>query len=319
MRVLAYLHSYPPQRWLGGELMTSSLLSALAAAGHDVRLLCRTATEEYERGGVRVLPRKKQSTPAEVGECDVFITHPEIASFYYPRISASAVPYIGIVHNLSDFTIDGLRRYVPTVTVANAKATANAVLRRTSRQCEVIHPPTSVNLVPGMTRRYVTLVNLSREKGGDLFYRLARARPDLDFLGVVGGYGEQIVPADLPPNVHLLGQSPSMGLIYSLTRVLLFPSLSETYGMVAAEASVAGAPVLAHRLLGIEEALGDSATWLDRDDDEAWLDALDSLRDEKAWQAAADRSAARGAFLTERTGTDLARWIDLVESVGVSH
>lgn len=318
MRVIGYLHNYPPGRLLGGELMTSILLEALVEAGHEVDVIVHECVEARTRNGVRVLPRRKAMLSWDMRGYDLFVSHPEIAGFVRGRVGHA--PFVGVVHNLSTPTLDALRLVRPTMLVANAQATANRV-RGYCRDIMVLHPPTPVGRFPmpdGMPRRFVTQVNLSKEKGGELFYALAEARPDLPFLGVAGGHGEQIYPDPLPANVSLIGQSQSMGLIYAMTRVLLFGSSTETYGMVAAEACMAGIPVIAHRLPGIVEAIGDAALWRDRDHPEQWLDALTLLDDEDEWQAAAAKAAERGRFLAQRSQDGIDAFVTRVEALASS-
>ena len=318
MRVVAYLHNYPPGRLLGGELMTSLLLEALVEAGHDVAVIAAEVPEPRERNGVRVLPKRKMMLADDIGKTDVFISHPEIAGFAVNRIGQAA--YVGICHNLNPGTIDGLKLARPRLLVANAKATANRV-QHYADKCMVLHPPTPAGRHPipdGLPRRFVTQVNLSEAKGAHLFYELARRRPDLDFLGVVGGHGEQIYPSRLPANVYLLGQSESMGVIYGMTRVLLFGSETETYGMVAAEACLAGIPVIAHPLPGVFEAIENAGIWVDRTQVNDWEAELCALDDPGCYQRAAQAARARGVALAQRSRDDLARFVDMVEELALT-
>ena len=317
MRVAAYLHNYPPGRLLGGELMTSILLEALVEAGHDVTVICYEAPVPRERNGVHIVPRRKMMLGEDMAGFDVFISHPEVAGFARNRVGDA--PFVSIVHNLNPPTIDALRITRAHLVVANAQATLDRV-KSLGRQSMIVHPPTLVDrhpLPPGVTGSFATLVNLCPEKGGDLFYELAAARPHRSFLGVTGGYGEQVFKDRRPSNVYLLGQSESMGVVYAATKVLLFPSQTETYGMVAAEACIAGIPVIAHPLPGVREALGDAATWVDRDDIDGWLDALDALDQHEEWLLAAGKATDRGRFLARRTSADIARFVAAVEGLAL--
>lgn len=319
MRVVAYLHNYPPGRLVGGELMTSLLLEALASAGHEVKCIVHEATEPRRRNGVLVMPRRKAMLEEDIGGCDVFISHPEIAQFARNRVGSA--PFVAIVHNLNAPTIDGLRLGRAQLVVSNSAA-VEEVVGSYGQQSLMMHPPTPASRHPmpaGLQRRFVTLVNLSEEKGGGLFFRLAEARPDLFFLGVAGGHGEQVSPESLPSNVFLIGQSESMGLVHALTRVMIAPSSTETYGMAAAEACVAGIPVIAHRLPGVVEALEGAAQWCDRDDDGQWLSALKALDDDAGYALASARSLRRGVFLAERSDADIGRFVRIVQSLALVH
>lgn len=315
MRVLAYLHNYPPGRLLGGELMTSLLLEALADRGHEVVAYVQEADEPRRRNGVQVRPRLEVAMAGADLSADVLISHPEIVGFIRNRVKA---PAVGIVHNLNPPTIDGLRLGKFHLVVANAEATYQQV-RHFAPRAMVLHPPTPAGRHPKPAgvgpAKFTTLVNLSAEKGGRLFWQLAEARPGMPFLGVTGGHGRQVHPERLPGNAFVLGQSESMGVVHALTRVLLMPSATETYGMAAAEACLAGIPVIAHPLPGIREALGDEAIWCDRDNPDAWLSALDALEPSSAYARASEIARKRGKFLAERSANDLQRFCEAVEEL----
>lgn len=314
MKVTATLVSYPPERLLGGELMTSLLLERLAAEGHEVTVLTGAKHDGYTRGGVSVLHR------AAVGrrhllEADVVVSHPEIAQYVQPALHGLSAWYVGIVHNLGEETMLGLRKARPDVVVANARATAEAI-------CDydpiVIHPPVVPERLrsPGMERRFVTLVNLSKSKGADVFWRMAEAMPDTQFLGVVGGHGPQDL--QVADNVWIVGQTIDMGLVYGMTKVLIFPSRTETYGMVAAEALASGIPVVANLLPGIVEAVGDGvAAWVGFNDYDRWVDVVGTLmRDDDEYDIAATAARKRGDEILAESTVDLDVWVELVEGLG---
>lgn len=320
MKIMAYLHSYPPLRLLGGELMTSRMLEALVEVGHDVTVLCQSVKDPFERNGVKVVPRRLNVGASDIVGCDVFVSHPEIAHYVADRLKDFGVPYVGIVHNLNEPNITELRRKLPDVVVANAGATERELISRgLGKRVEVFRPPSLAKWVSppsaDLPRRFVTLVNLSPDKGGNLFYELAQARPDLHFLGVTGGYGQQVRPKVIPPNVTLMGQSESMGLVYAMSRVLLMPSKTETYGMVGAEACLNAIPVIAHPLDGIFESIGPDAFYAERDDLAQWLECLSKLDDEQTWSEQSMVSFERGKFLEQRTTDDLNRWVTMIESL----
>ena len=75
-----------------------------------------------------------------------------------------------------------------------------------------------------------------------MFYALAERFPDQRFFAVEGSYGEQIIRTDLP-NVEWLRHVPGHQMreqVYARTKVLLMPSVYESYGRTAVEAMVAG-------------------------------------------------------------------------------
>jgi glycosyltransferase EpsF len=64
-----------------------------------------------------------------------------------------------------------------------------------------------------------------------------------------------IVERNLTKNVHLLGQRDDVPSIMQMCDLLLFPSLSEGFGLVPLEANAAGLPVVATAIPGLMEAI----------------------------------------------------------------
>ncbi len=148
----------------------------------------------------------------------------------------------------------------------------------------VVHPPVDpadYRTTPGDA---ITLVNLSEQKGAPVFWALAARLPDRTFVGA-RGWGPQLVPPDPPPNVELVGPVDDMRAVYGRTRVLLVPSSYESFGRVALEAGVSGIPAIAHPAEGLRETLGDAPIWVDRDDIDGWVDAVEQLDDSQCYEA----------------------------------
>lgn len=320
VKVVAFLYHYPPTRLLGAELMTSLLLEALAARGHEVIVVGGGEKQERVRNGVRVIPKSKTLLMKELEDADVFISHPEIAAMFRNRVPHAK--FVIIVHNLEEESINGIKAGRPHLLVSNADATHKAV-KHLARNHLVLHPPSPqqdrLTKPPGVEPTFITFVNLSKEKGGALLWELAAQRPNVAFLGVQGGHGEQILHVEpRPSNVWLVGQTPSMGLVYAMSKAVFFPTSSETYGMVGAEAAVCGVPVFASPLPGIKEALGDAAVYLDPSDTQAWVKAVDQASDAANLKTLTLRARVRGKFLTKRSNNDLSRFIEAVEQLAAT-
>ena len=125
--------------------------------------------------------------------------------------------------------------YRPTMAVvANSHRTAQLLIESGAtgeRSITVIHPPTQPPEPPvaGLPRAFCTQVNLSQAKGGEILRRVAKALPEVPFLAVIGGHGEQIIPPARVTNVTPYGHFSGLGLPYGMTKVLLAPSSDETY------------------------------------------------------------------------------------------
>ncbi|QHE86376.1 glycosyltransferase family 4 protein [Hydrogenophaga sp. BPS33] len=85
------------------------------------------------------------------------------------------------------------------------------------------------------------------------------------------------------PNVHWLGVMPrhELAKVYAAADVFVFPSRSETFGLVMLEAMACGVPVAAYPVDGPLQVIGESrAGALHEDLREAWMDALKVKRHE---------------------------------------
>lgn len=150
------------------------------------------------------------------------------------------------------------------------------------------------------TRRYVTLVNCNENKGASLFYQLARAMPDVEFLAVAGSYGDQVQPPALP-NLKAWRSQEDMRKVYAQTGILLMPSKSESWGKAAIEAAASGIPVIASTAPGLKEALGPAGIFCDREDAGAWITEIRRLQDNPLAYEQASRAMARRAAALDPT------------------
>ena len=118
------------------------------------------------------------------------------------------------------------------------------------------------------------------------------------------------------PNVEWVGHVPGHQMrerVYARTKVLLMPSVYESFGRTAVEAMVSGIPVIAHPTPGLCEALADAGIYAHRDDLDAWQAALGGVLRPEAWQTASDKAAKRAADLDP--AADLDRWCSAVEAL----
>lgn len=310
MKVLAYLFAYPPFRYTGGDLMAADLLEALAARGHTVDVYVHQSVEPYTRNGVRVQCERLLSREHH-REYDVFYTHPEVRTHVWDRVHT--LPYVAVVHNVQPSTLRSLQRAVPTLTVANSEWTRAhlpvEVTHGGRGSVSVLRPPVLLRQ-PSRTKFFVTMVNLSLEKGGSVLNYVAQRHPDMQFAGVLGGHGLQIT--NQPSNVKIVGPTEDMGSVYAEASALIFPTHSDTYGKVVAEAMQFGIPVIASDLPGVRECGGDAALYLDPMDYEAWDIAVGQLNEAGFYAHWSRLSKERGDFLYRRSLEDLDRWEKLV-------
>ncbi len=337
MRVLALAHQYVPVRCAGAETMLHSMLRALAARGHQVDVsLSRQPGDPYMHDGVNVWPH--------IGKSDVF------------RWLHSADVLIGQLENTPRATFLGAYNDVPVVLVHHntLPGTKGAITIPQARVdlvvvnsqwmaadlatwlAEVGHrQPRTIVVRPLVdSAEYattpgdrVTLVNLRRMenggllgglmgKGAETFWALAERMPNINFLGVQGAYGNQLIKS--LPNVEILDHVPADQMrdrVFARTRVLLMPSSYESWGRVATEALCSGIPVVANPTAGLRENLGEAGIYVDYRDVDGYCRALRTLAMPRPYEAARRRALARAAEHEQMRAEDEARWCDAVEQI----
>jgi len=127
--------------------------------------------------------------------------------------------------------------------------------------------------------KYVTLSNVNENKGGRLLIALAKALPELEFLGIKGGYRKQITATGVP-NLKYVEHTTQIKDYYAKTWVQIMPSKEETWGRTAVEAMSSGIPMVVAPTPGLKECCEESAIYCNKDDLGAWVSALRALKND---------------------------------------
>ena len=316
--VIAWVHYGIPYRRAGSEVMLHAMLSALQQAGMGVLAVTSEMPEappRWELDGVeyRQMPHGSADILIRRIRPAVVVTHHHLAPGAIRTAKDAGARSVLTVHNDHSGQAVFLASE-PDLTVYNTSWVRES-LRPDWPQVDripglVVHPPVDpAEHQADTVGDHVTLVNLSVNKGVGTFRAVAELLPKVPFLGVTGAHGTQQT-VGLPRNVTVIGQTSDMrGRVWARTRVLLMPSVYESYGMAAVEALASGIPVIADPTPGLREALGDAGTFIDRDDPEAWAAAVERLYpDGPDRQAAVDAAFTRSAYLADRTGRELESW-----------
>jgi len=130
----------------------------------------------------------------------------------------------------------------------------------------------------------VCLINCNKNKGGELFKELALQMPDIQFLGVKGGYSDQMVDEDGPSNLTYIENQKDITVVFKKIGILVMPSKNETWGRTAVEAMASGVPVIHSEAPGLIESVGGAGIMCIHNDVDAWSDAIRRLVGDRAYR-----------------------------------
>lgn len=268
MRIAIYACNTVSNLRGGAEVMLDELARYLVYCGDQVRII--------DTGPRDLITH----------DCDVIISQMEWARDAGMIARSRGRKFVQIMHNDNQQS----REHVALgadLTICNTEW-----LRKELGGDIVLHPIVRMEKHATTPGECVTLVNLIPEKGAVLFYQLSALRPDLQFMGVMGGYGRQLSNV---PGVTIVDNTPFMReMVWSKTKVLLMPSTYESYGMAAVEAMCSGIPVIATDTPGLRESTDGAALLMDTRCPHEWKKALDGvLRDWDMWSGRSLDRAAR--------------------------
>lgn len=334
MDILAYLPAYVGyDHNAGAELTMHEMLVALRLRGHRVTVLLSQPIPDnspYVIDGIKVQTyASKHDLVHNAYENDLIISHLACAERAAFVAEARKIPIVQLIHNDHWSTFQGLEAGCDLV-VYNSDQIADKYSSYSTPSI-VLHPPVRPSVYGGDRGKKVTLVNLWRNKGAALFYELAKRNPNIEFLGVKGGYETQIV--EELPNVTIMENTGDIRTAYRQTKVVLVPSAYESYGRVALEAAASGIPAIVSPTPGLKEALGSGATFVDapsvdipgskpeewtETQIDAWDKALKKVLTPAGYGKASKAALARSQEVWLQTETELTTFVEKVEGLVVT-
>jgi glycosyltransferase involved in cell wall biosynthesis len=275
MKILAVTENYLPGYYAGSELMMHDILLGLKDLGNEVSILCEFPSAE-SIDEIQIYSYNSPKVKSLAKDCDVIITHLKATAVAYHLKEKHGKPMVMIVHNNRKLDYNKIFKAKSDLLVFNSQWLKN---ESTSKiKSIIVNPPLVLSKYKTKTvDEYVTLINLSKEKGGELFWKLVKKMPHIKFLGVVGAYGNQIIPKSIPKNVILEKHTSKMKDVYSKTKILLVPSVYETWGKVGLEAAASGIPAIAHPTEGLQESLGGAGVFVNRDRVDQYKETIEIL------------------------------------------
>ena len=317
MKIIAHIHAYPPAHNAGAEWMQHAMFKWLVAHGHECHVLT-TTPNNYEIDGVKVYQDDFDNANREWGWCDISFTHLVRAGKAWNWSSIRNKPIIYVVHNT--FTNRLVEVKPDFALLYNTDWAAEDGKKKGYRHPSMIlHPPVWFDdyHTESKKRKYITLINCWDRKGGQVLVNLAKAMPDRQFLGVRGGYGDQII--EKLPNLTYVDNTPNIREIYAKTRILIMPSVYESYGRTAVEAMCSGIPVIASATPGLLESLQDCGLFAPEVNDaselrhEPFMEHIKALDDKQFYAELSRKGLTRAKELdarNEQEMNDLVKWMD---------
>ena len=298
MRIIAIAHGYPPHHNAGAEWMLHEMLKHLVKKGHFCEVLLKT--EGYEFEGVKITEDKFDNLKKSISEADLIISPLKQAGRALNVAEFYGKPFVQIIHNSNYYDILKCKHKAKEqggfiYVVYNSEFTKKDM--NYPNPGVVVHPPIDPDRYKTLRKgKKITLINLFERKGGKFFNDLINALPDHEFLGVEGGYGYQ--EKSDRDNVIYLGNTADHKKIYSQTRLLLMPSLYESYGRTAIEAMVSGIPVICAPTPGLKESCGDAAVFCDLDLNK-WIWEIKKFDDPEYYKAMSKKCSDRAKEVTK--------------------
>jgi glycosyltransferase involved in cell wall biosynthesis len=319
LRFVAYVHGLYPHQRAGSETMLADMLEALALNGHEVHAVATLTgpadgATSWEHGGVQCW-RETDAAAAELVtmlEPDMIVSHHHVALDALPLARRLGVAAAAILHN--DFKWSrAMLNARPELLVYNTHWLKRKMGTR-GADAIVVHPTLHADryalAAPPPVDGAVTIINLDKIKGPDVFYALARQMPGTRFLAVRGGYGHQDEREGYG-NVEFMDTTEDVrGDIWARSRLVVVPSRYESYGRGAVEACAAGLPVIASPTTGLRESLGPAGIFASRGNPAEWLrHARRLLSNPAEWDRASGRALARAAELDAMRRIELEQWV----------
>jgi glycosyltransferase involved in cell wall biosynthesis len=296
------IHKYVPLHNAGSEWMAHAINTYLIQnQGFHVNVITNTTpVDEFER--VRISVRGALSTNEHVlRHCSVILSHHTQEPNAIKTAYLVKRPIVCLMHDhgRTNFLEEyAALPYKHNIYLINNSQWLEKYYAKHGFQSIIVHPPVYwQEYQTETTHEYVTLINCNMNKGGRLLVEIAKRMHDVEFLGVKGAYNKQYTTKGIQ-NLTYMDQTPYIKSVYGKTDILLMPSKEESWGRTAIEAMSSGIPVIAHPTPGLLESCGEAGIFCDRDDINAWIDAIRRLKtDKEYYNSVSEKCRARAKEL----------------------
>jgi hypothetical protein len=292
------MHSYASTIKAGAELVAHELTKFLQRAGWKIRVMLYDHTmESFDGIELIKMPYKAPLDAAcrtVLKETDIILTQNFTPEDVLKIAEEFGLPVCFFLHlDVEKIEVLQQRWTVPVYIVYNAMTQHEVV--PTIHKWTVVRPHVDYSkfeAVDASKGKYVTLLNCIANKGGQTIKRVAEMMPDIPFMGVKGGYGDQVLDGSVSNLVykeHTANPLP----YYAESRIIIMPSKHESWGRVALEAMAAGVPVIVGDTPGLRECTAGAAPICRQEDYGCWEREIRRLYPDGAARTAAIAAGKR--------------------------
>lgn len=274
MKVLIDIPLFFPDHCSGGEATMYDIAKYLQQQGEEVRILLdRSSVNEYD--GIRIYiddHTTDECWKPHYEWCDIIISHLGKIGMSYNRSVNVNKPFVYYQHNSNHCATVEAKREIKVI-YNSEWIKAQMAYENESIICR---PIPLINFNKTENGKYITLINANENKGVTQAIIIAQRMPDYDFLFVKGAYGNQHIN-NLPPNIKVIENSVNIAEVYEQTKILICPSLYESWGRVATEAMSCGIPIICSYAKGLRENCGANGIYIERNDIDNWIETIKNI------------------------------------------
>jgi hypothetical protein len=287
--IILMCDSFLPTTFAGSELSAYETIKYLRARGHNIRVFVNSwQVPEYD--GFKIL-RYDAYDPyciKEIINTDIIFFQMGGDAKNLEIVKHRTQPVYLFIHMVNSYQwLLQQRVSFPIFVVYNSHMTQDSLptLYDNMRMVPYVNTQKFEGLRAETAQKdVVCLINCNKNKGGELFKELAYKMPNVQFLGVKGGYSNQVIDPNPPQNLVYIENQKDITIVFKRIGILVMPSKNETWGRTAVEAMASGVPVIHSESPGLVECVGGAGILCNHDDIDAWITAINRLISERLYR-----------------------------------
>lgn len=311
------IHAYVPDHNAGSEWMAHAINTYLTREKGEKINVISNATSVPKYDGIHIYAIEDTKVPEIISKSNLLFSHHTMEANAVQTAKLSKKPIVLLMHD--HHRKQNLREYCKILpknvyVIHNSKWIQNWYSEY-NLPSFVLYPPVDWReYAVERKREFVTLINCNTNKGGKILIEIAKKMPEVQFLGVLGAYNQQIQDTSVP-NIRYINSTPQIKEVYARTDILLMPSKEESWGRTAVEAMSSGIPVIAHPTPGLLESCGNAGIYCKRDSIEDWVKEIRKLRsDEAYYNAISAKCKERAIELDPEPQLEaLSKWLEKIQ------